>query len=81
MEGDSSSLVRSTALEMDKALSSVMPSSWEGHARIAIRNSDSVPESIEEKTIEKANNIADKKGVSPERAANSLIKHIADKMD
>ena len=41
-------MVRDAALQMDKGMAAVMPSHWEGHARIAIRNSDDVPEFIEE---------------------------------
>jgi len=73
--------MRSYKNDLDNICASVMPDSWEGHARIAIRENEDVPESIEDSAIEKANSIAEKKGVTPERAANALIGQILDKMD
>ena len=67
--------------EGDKMMEGVMPSSWEGHARIAIRDSDDVPESIEEKAIGKALNLSEKKGTTPKRAAKGLIKALAEKQE
>ena len=64
---------------MDKQLARIMPDSWEGHARLLIRNSDIVTESVEEKAISKVTTIAEKKGVSPKRAAKMVINAIEDK--
>ena len=82
MEGNSTTdLVRDAALEMDEMMAGVMPSSWEGHARIAIRNSEDVPASIEEKAIGKALNLSEKKGTTPKRAAKGLIKALEEKQE
>ena len=81
MEGNSTNLVRDAAYEMDKAMAGVMPASWEGHARIALYESDDVPESIEEKALGKALGLSEKKGVSPKRAAAGLIKAFKKKQD
>lgn len=74
MEADSTNIVEEAALEMDEMLADVMPRSWEGHARIAIHNSDDVPASVEEKAIAKALKLADKNGKSPKSAARGLIR-------
>ena len=81
MEGNSTNSLRSYKNDLDNICEGVMPDSWEGHARLAIRESEDVPESIEDKAIAKANKIADKKGVSPERAANALISKLAEKQN
>jgi hypothetical protein len=78
MEGNSTNSLRSYKNDLDNICKSVMPDSWEGHARLAIRESEDVPESIEDKAIEKANRLADEKGVAPERVANKIIGHIAE---
>jgi len=78
MERGSTNAVRESAQKMDKSLAGVMPDYWEGHARIAIRESEHVPLSIEEDLIEKVNKLADEKGVTPERVAKKIISHIAD---
>jgi hypothetical protein len=77
MEG--SDILRQHRIALDRGIKDVMPDSWEGHARLAIRQSEDVPESIEDKVIVKANKIAYKKGVSPERAANALISKLVEK--
>jgi hypothetical protein len=66
--------------KLDKGLTNVMPDHWEGHARVAIWESD-VPEKIAEKATRKAIALADDKGVTPESAAKSLIKSIEKQMD
>lgn len=66
--------------ELDKGLTNVMPDHWEGHARVAIWESD-VPEKIADKATQKALMLADDNGVTPETAARSLIKSIENKMD
>lgn len=83
MEGDSKNGfdMEQYKNNLDDSISGVMPDSWKGHARLCIRESEAVPDSIESKAIDKANKIADKKGVSPERAANALISKIAEKRD
>lgn len=65
---------------LDKGAASVMPDDWHGHARVAIWDSEEVPRSMAEKATNKAIKIADKKGVKPERAANSLISKISEKL-
>lgn len=79
MEGHD--LLRQHRVAIDEACENVMPDSWHGHARLAIRKSDAVPSSIENEAIAKASSIADNTGVSPERAANKLISKIAEKRD
>lgn len=74
MEADSTNIVREAAADMDEMLADVMPCSWEGHARIAIYNSNDVPARIEEKAVAKAIKLADKNGESPKSAARGLIR-------
>lgn len=77
--GDTTDVLRQHRIALDRDMAGVMPDSWEGHARIAIRESDEVPESIEEQAIEKALSLANEKDYAPEKVANKLISHIADK--
>ena len=81
MEGNSTNTLRSYKNKLDNNLTGVMPDSWEGHARIAIRESDVVPAEKEESIIEKANKVANKKDVKPERAANAFIKKLAERQE
>lgn len=74
MEADSTNRMRSYKNDLDKIAADVMPRSWEGHARIVIRESDDVPQSVEEKAIDKALALADKKSKSPKSAARGLIR-------
>ncbi len=67
------------AQKLDNGISDVMPESWQGHARLLIRETDRVPEQIENKTIAKSLAIADRKGVPPKKAAEHLARHIAQK--
>jgi hypothetical protein len=80
MEGDSTTL-REMKHEMDESIAVVMPDSWEGHARIAIRESDDIPTSIEQSAIKRAVELADKKNAQPERVANKLISTLVEKQE
>lgn len=80
MEG-TTNLLRQHKRDLDRGISDVMPDGSAPHARLAIRESDAVPESMEDEVIERALELAEEKDYTPEKVANSLIKHIADKMD
>jgi hypothetical protein len=67
--------------KLDENLATVMPRSWDGHARLAIRQSDDVPASIREHAVEKAVTLAHTKDKTPEKAANDLIRAIQKKRD
>ncbi len=64
---------------MDEGIAPSMPDSWKGHGRLKIFKSSVIPESAEQKAIEKMKQIADKNDCTPERAANALISKIQEK--
>ena len=78
MEGDSTTL-RDAKNEMDKGLRTVMPDSWEGHGRLAIRGSDVVPRRMETKAIERVATLSDEKDATPERIAELLIEKLSER--
>ena len=80
MEGESTTL-REAKTEMDEGLRRVMPDSWEGHGRLAIRASDAVPRSIEDRAIARMTDLSAEKDATPERIANLLIDKISEKTD
>ncbi len=79
MERDSSEKLSEYKNSLDRVRANVMPDKWEGHGRIAIRESEAVPASVEETAIEKMNKLVNKKGKSPEKAANDLIRAVQKK--
>ena len=78
MEGNSTTL-RKAKREMDRGLTEVMPDSWEGHGRLAIRRSDAIPMSIEKKAIAKVENLSDEKDATPKEIAELLIEKFAER--
>ena len=72
MEGNSTTL-REAKQQMDNGLTDVMPDSWKGHGRLAIRRSGAIPLSIEKKAIEKVEKLSDEKDATPEAIAELLI--------
>jgi len=78
MESDSTTL-REAKQQMDNGLTEVMPGSWKGHGRLAIRRSDAIPLSIEKKAIEKVEKLSDEKDATPEEIAGLLIKKFAER--
>lgn len=78
MDEDTTETLRQHNIELDQIIADVMPDDWEGHARIAIRESDEIPKSLEEKAILKAARLAEDKGVAPTRVATKLIDKVAD---
>jgi len=81
MAEETTNPLRSYNLDLDNICAGVMPDSWEGHARIAIRESEHIPESIEEKAIGKALKLSDDKGTTPKREALQLIKALKQKQN
>jgi len=78
MESDSTTL-REAKRQMDDGLTEVMPDSWKGHGRLAIRRSDAIPPSIEKKAIEKVEKLSDEKDVTSEAIAELLIEKFAER--
>lgn len=64
---------RSAALEMDKGLTSVMPETWAGHARIKIRDEMDLSEELEEQAIEVAERVLTKKDKAPATKVAELV--------
>lgn len=53
-------ILRQHRVALDRTAKQVLPDSWEGHGRLAIRDSD-LPKELEPKAITVLNNLADKK--------------------
>ena len=67
-------IVEQAAHDMDKGLKSVMPPTWQGHARIIIDQNEDL--SKEEKRFAKrlAKRVSEKKGVASAKAAEAAMK-------
>lgn len=81
MGSDSTNLVASAAVEMDRTLKGVMPDKWKGHGRLRIRESDLSPEQ-QERAVEALENLATKKpehfdNFGAEKVANKVIEKFA----
>lgn len=77
--GEVSTIMRSHKTDLDTGIAGVMPQSWDGHGRLAIRESEHVPMSVEQKAIEKAVELSEKKDITTERAAEAIIKQFAER--
>jgi hypothetical protein len=77
MENDST--LREVKTDMDKGIRGVMPESWDGHGRMAIRRSDAIPRHIESKAIDKMSNLSAEKEATPERIAKLLIEELSER--
>jgi len=77
---EETTIAEEAAYEMDKGIAAVMPPSWEGHARISIKESENIPAKIEDKAIAKVRNLSEEKNASPQTVAKKLISHFAEEM-
>lgn len=69
--------LRQHRIDLDKISAQVMPESWEGHARLLIRESDAIAPSVEQSAIRKVAKLAeDKSGITPEKVARALIQKV-----
>lgn len=76
---EETTLLRQHNKALDRGLKGVMPDTWEGHGRLTIRESDVIDSDMEPAAIEKMDNLVDKKGYTPEKAANALIRAVQKK--
>jgi hypothetical protein len=81
-DADTTFDMRSYKLELDElaAHGGVMPDTWNGHARIIVRDSD-LPDTVADRAIRKSIQLADKKGVTPETAAKRMVKVLSEKLE
>lgn len=75
-------ILRQHRQKLDDVTADVMPDNWEGHARLAIHQSDDLSVSEKEKAIEAVENLAEKKPqhfdkFGAERVANKVIEKLA----
>jgi uncharacterized protein YdbL (DUF1318 family) len=81
-DADTTFDMRSHKLDLDEnaAQGDVMPDTWNGHARIIVRDSD-LPDTVADRAIRKSIQLADKKGVTPETAAKRMVKVLSEKLE
>jgi len=67
------SILRKQEIDLDSMIATVMPSSWEGHARLIIKQSDVVDPSVEDRAVDKALKLSSGTSLTPEAAAEKLV--------
>jgi hypothetical protein len=83
MEGDSTTeTLRDYKKNLDSICAGVMPDSWEGHGRLAVRESESLSGEKEAQAIQKLAEVSEKKPhlfekYGAEKVANKVIERLA----
>jgi hypothetical protein len=75
-------ILRQHRQKLDTVTADVMPSSWKGHARLAIHQSDDLSSAEKEQALDAVENLAEKKPqhfdkFDAEKVANKVIEKLA----
>jgi len=80
MEGDSTTeTLRQYKNDLDRGIHNVMPDTWKGHGRMAIRAREDLDRETEEKAIAAMSRVMDKNPEYPaEKVANKVIEKLTE---